>query len=213
MGGAVTFNRERDGFRTLSNGFDQIRSEFQDAVLRLFTRFDTRIRENRFVVGGALEIIVGAAFRACGVNVLHRGATEMSLDLIFEDQKGGYSIKSMLRADTTRLINVLGHQPSVQDWQAATLFLIPSGIVYADPALPWWQENASRAIRARSDALEISRKHIEKFAGSHPNWTISCSLSVPPGVGGVQTASLQLASVILLELKGTLFSHLPPLLG
>jgi hypothetical protein len=166
------------------------------------------------VVGGALEIIVGAAFRACGVKVLHRGATEMSLDLIFEDQKGGYSIKSMLRADTTRLINVLGHRPSVQDWQAATLFLIPSGIVYADPELSWWQENASRAIRARSDALEISRKHIEKFAGSYPDWTISCSLSVsvPPAVGRARTASLQLASDILMELSGTLFSHLPPLL-
>jgi hypothetical protein len=213
----MTFNKERQGFHTLRTGFGRIRSDFEKAVARLFAQFDTRIRENRFVVGGALEIILGAAFRACGVKVLHRGATEASWDLILEGEEGGYSVKSMLKTSATRLINVLGRRPSVQNWQAATLFLIPSGIVYADPALPWWRKNASRVIRVRSDALEISRSHIEEFAQGHPEWSIECNLPVHqasreeriPG----RTVSSQLAAQILMEIGGSLFQHLPPLLG
>ncbi|MFZ8843467.1 hypothetical protein [Thermoflexus sp.] len=212
----MTFNQERQGFHTLRTGFGRIRSDFEKAVARLFAQFDTRIRENRFVVGGALEIILGAAFRACGVKVLHRGATEAFWDLILEGEEGGYSVKSMLKTSATRLINVLGRRPSVQDWQAATLFLIPSGIVYADPALPWWQKNASRVIRVRSDALEISRSRIEEFAQGHPEWIIECSLPAHqarreeriPG----RTVSSQLAAQILMEIGGSLFQHLPPLL-
>ena len=201
----------------LRDSFDKIRSDFEKAVARLHAQFDTRIMENRFVVGGVLEIILGAAFRACGVQVLHRGATATSWDLIFENEKGGYSVKSVFRSTTTRLINVQGRQPSVKDWNIATLFLIPEGIVYADPELPWWQENISQVIKVHPDALQISLSSIRRFVRECPEWFIEYNLFVHqihreeriPG----RTLSSQLAAQILMEIGGVLFQNFPPLLG
>jgi hypothetical protein len=71
-------------------------------------------------------------------------------------------------------------------------------------------------IQLRSDALEISRSRIEEFAQGHPEWIIECSLPAHqarreeriPG----RTVSSQLAAQILMEIGGSLFQHLPPLL-
>lgn len=211
----MTFEKERDGFRQFQEGFANIEQDFIRALQALHRRYDTAIRENRFVVGGATEIVLGAAMRACGVPVRHRGTQTVALDLLFENGEGGYSVKSMLRSSGTRLINVLGHQPSVEGWRAATLFLLPSGIAYADPELPWWQENKSAVIRVRTDALEIRRQDILRFAQAHPEWFIPCTLRVHTPKDErrfVRSASYDLALTVLKDLGGPLFRHLPELL-
>ncbi len=63
----MTFLRERKGFQQFRTGFVNIERDFIQALRKLHLRYDTAIRENRFVVGGATEIVLGAAMRACGV--------------------------------------------------------------------------------------------------------------------------------------------------
>ncbi len=208
------FDREREGFQILKERFPSIEEDFRRALLELHQRYSTRVRENRFVVGGATEIVVGAALRACGIPVVPRGTQTLRWDLVFEDRQAGYSVKSMLRApSTTRLVNTQSRSPSPADWDVATLFLLPEGLVYADPALPWWRSHRSE-IRVRSDALVVSRTSIRNFAAQHPEWKIPCPISLPEDQdrARVRTASYDLALTVLKDLGGLLFKNLPDLL-
>ncbi len=121
----------------------------------------------------------------------------------------------MLRSSSTRLVNVLGRTVAVDEWKTATLFLLPHGIVYADPELPWWQNNKEQKLRVRTDALEIPRRAIQDFAQSHSEWWISCNLRFDRQTeerAYVRSASYDLALNVLKDLGGPLFQHLPPLL-
>ncbi|CUS85317.1 hypothetical protein [Candidatus Kryptobacter tengchongensis] len=56
------FKKSRDLFRELklkieSERYEEIKSEFVNAIVMLLKEYDTAIYENRFVVGGAVEHI------------------------------------------------------------------------------------------------------------------------------------------------------------
>ncbi len=214
----MTFQRERAGFHTFKHCFEQdsaLREELKRAIGALYERYDTTIRENRFVVGGALEIILGAALRACGLPVRHRGTETVEWDLLFEDGEGGYSIKSLPKSPSTRLVNVLSRSVSPELWRVATLFVLREGLVYADPDLPWWQSrrNDANILIPRSDALEIKRKTIRAFAEANPAWFLPWdvfeALGAPRSRRQVRTASYDVATAILKDETSTLFRYLP----
>jgi len=212
------FELERRWFEVFRNGMmksPDIQQEMEDAIAKVFEYYDTAIRENRFVVGGVIEYIVGSAMRACEVPVRHVGAVVHDLDLMFEDTECGYSIKSILKSTSTRLVNVLGERPSLDRWRTATIFLLSGGvgIVYADPALPWWQRNLERCVQVRSDALELRKQYIEEFAAEHPEWVIPCSLpssETGPRIKPARTVSEDLAAQVLMNYP-KLFEQLPKL--
>lgn len=198
-------------FRDCMAQSDVVRTEMEDAIEQVFQEYDTTIRENRFIVGGVIEYIVGAAMRACGIPVRHKGVVERDVDLVLEGSGGGYSIKSLLKSTSTRLVNVLGGAPSRNRWQVATLFLLSggSGIVYSDPALPWWQRNLDQHVKEQSDALVVGKQSIEAFASAEPKWTIRCKLPAANRIRGrpARTASGDLAAQILMH-EPTLGQHL-----
>ena len=215
------FEIERQGFAQFKHHFvahTQLQTEVARAVRALYERYDTAIRENRFVVGGALEIILGATLRACGLPVRHRGTEVVDWDLLFEDATAGYSIKSLPRSSSTRLVNVMNRTVTPDLWRAATLFVLPEGIVYADPDLPWWRERLHdhAVLVPRSDALVVKRRAIRAFASEHPQWIVSWdnpfALPVQDERRGVRTASYDVATTILKDESPSLFLHLPHLL-
>ncbi len=212
----MAYEREREGFRLFRDrlrGDPELRVELERAVEEILDKYDTAIRENRFVVGGVIEHIVGVSLRACGVGVRHRGLTSAGIDLIFEGDPGGYSVKSMFRASSTRLVNVLGRPPVLSDWCAGTLFLVQRGIVYADPELPWWKRNLRHCVRIAEDALQIRRGCVEKFILEEPDWLAECRLPGRRRVSsGTNIASADLAAQVLMRYH-RLFDHLPGLIA
>ncbi|NPA31967.1 MAG: hypothetical protein GXO37_08240 [Chloroflexi bacterium] len=217
------FERERTGFATFKSCFlarPNLQTEVARAVEALYARYDTAIRENRFVVGGALEIILGAALRACGLPVRHRGTETVEWDLLWAEGPGGYSIKSLLKPGTrsTRLVNVLGREVTPEMWQAATLFVLPEGIVYADPDLPWWRAHRHdpQVLVPRRDALEVKRRAIREFAAAEPDWFLPWQISLADSSTDarrrVRTASYDVATSILKDESPGLFRHLPNLI-
>ena len=65
MASIQRFTVERHVFAQLKRGVDSdagLRQEIEYALDQLLGRFATSVRENRFVVGGALEVILTAAF-------------------------------------------------------------------------------------------------------------------------------------------------------
>lgn len=211
------YEMERRWFTVFRDGmmkFSTVRREMEGAIEEVFHYYDTAIRENRFIVGGVIEYIVGAAMRACGAPVRHRGAIAHDADLMFDDAECGYSIKSLLKSTSTRLVNVLGASPSLDRWHIGTMFLSSGvGVVYADPALPWWQHNLERCVQVRSDALELRKQYIDEFAHEHPEWVVPCQLpatDTQPRARPARTVSGDVAAQILMH-RPVLFQQLPKL--
>lgn len=78
------FTAERAAFYQLKQAMEGdalLKSDIETALAALLGRFATTIYENRFVVGGALEVIMVAALRAAGVDATDVGAQEERLDV------------------------------------------------------------------------------------------------------------------------------------
>jgi len=64
------FSSEREAFEKMKHAVENnpdLKSDIEFCLKSLLLRFATSLRENRFVVGGALEVIVMTALRASGV--------------------------------------------------------------------------------------------------------------------------------------------------
>lgn len=148
--------------------------ELLGAVSSLLGDYDSSIRENRFIVGGATERILATAMRAAGIaNVRSRGLAEDKEDLVVDGV--GISVKSSFtgRRDQIRLINTLGD--SAARWSAPTIFIIAErGIGYADPGL---LPNATRAAR---DAVILPRAPLDAFHDRNPDYFLACAVPRKP---------------------------------
>ncbi len=214
----MSYEREREGFRLFREKLrehGEVREQMVGAIrCEAFTTYDTRRHENRFIAGGIFEYIIGAALRVCGVPVHHKGMVATDYDLLFDDADGGYSIKSMFgqKTTSTRLVNVLASEPPTLDrWKAATLFLLPWGIVYADPELPWWAARKHDCIRPATDALAVKRRCIEAFAQAHPEWVVQCVLISSNERAAVRPVTSADAAARILMQYPALFRHFPDL--
>ncbi|MCX7993390.1 MAG: hypothetical protein N2651_06945, partial [Fimbriimonadales bacterium] len=148
-----------------------LKNDIETALTELLGRFSTAIYENRFVVGGALEVIMVAALRAAGVEAVDIGAREERLDIRIPD--GGFSVKGHFRGSgDIRLINVLGDSSQAK-WEEATLFVLHGvGIGYADPNLL-----ASRnVVRRVGDAIVAHYTTLKAFFAQNSHWLIECAV-------------------------------------
>ncbi len=171
------FTNEREAFQRLKEAIEQdeaLRADIEKALKELLGRFSTTIRENRFVVGGALELILVAALRAAGVKAEHVGVEEERIDIKLES--GGFSIKGHFSRSggAIRLINTLGESEETK-WETATLFVIYGiGIGYADPELI-----PEKRVERVKDALVLKYGVIRKFLSEHPHFLIDLSVPSP----------------------------------
>lgn len=176
----MAFETERDAFKTFAENIakkPQVLAQFEQAIEQIFWTYDTSIRENRFTVGGVIEYVMGAALRACGVPVHHKGIVDSDIDLLLDESERGFSIKAILKGAGTRLVNTMGAQATEDRWRTATIFIIyGAGIVYVDPELDWWVEHRRRCIGASGDAITVKKRCVLDFAESHPEWVVPCRL-------------------------------------
>lgn len=166
------FVAERAAFHHLKQAVESdaiLKSDIETALEALLERFATTIYENRFVVGGALEVIMVAALRAAGIDAIDVGAQEARLDVHIPG--GGFSVKGHFSGSgSVRLINVLGDSTQAS-WSEATLFVLHGvGIGYADPEL---LSNIGAVQRTR-DAIVIRYSALRDFFRDNPEWLIPC---------------------------------------
>jgi hypothetical protein len=191
------FAAEREAFEKLKRAVERdkdLREDIELAIGQLLKRFATSIRENRFIVGGVLEVILVAALRAAGVEAEDAGVSEQRIDI--KIPMGGFSIKGHFRGTgAIRLINVLGESPEAE-WDTATLFVLHGiGIGYADPDLIGETKRTSDAITLRYTALR-------DFLRQHPEYLIVCDVpSARSETEGSELVSRSIAREILKETK------------
>jgi len=200
------FEKSRKIFKEIKNKledekYSEQRKEFEIAIKNLITQYDTANWENRFVVGGALEVLFCALINSIGFKCVW--LKETRYDIKINEVK--FSLKSNFTGTgDIRLINILGDERVT--WNEPTLFFISgAGIYYADPLM-------NLSTKHTNDALVINIDEIKKL---NKEWHISIKIErKPKNSGKIKTASYDVAKVILEEIQSKyLITHLPSPFG
>ncbi|MCY3936544.1 MAG: hypothetical protein OXG09_11240 [Chloroflexi bacterium] len=151
----MPYHQERKYFEFLKKNLqDDIKAEFENAVSTLIGRYNTSIRENRFTVGGAIEIFTLGLLRSAEIDALPYSSQEDAGDILLPNHII-LSIKSSFRKPhSIRLMNKQG--TGSRDWSTATLFILSGiGILYGDPDMIHECEinDAGDSIMLRSRAI------------------------------------------------------------
>lgn len=155
----MTFNSEQRYFYHFKNNLsDKAKAEYEIGIKNLLERYNTTIYENRFIVGGVVEIFTLALLRSTGIAVFDYGSETAAGDLILPEGRM-FSVKSSFtKTGDIRLINTMGESDTV--WKTATLFVLSNvGIVYGDPSM-----TVEGDLKRVKDALTIKRAAVNRFA-------------------------------------------------
>lgn len=151
-----------------------LRQELLDAVGLLVDDYNTTYRENRFIVGGAVEEMIAAAMRCIGFeDVRSVGVENVGSDIFVGEQ--GFSLKTSFtgRNEAIGMINKQGNSRPV--WTDPTIFVLAGrGIGYADPVL------LPNATRDGNDQVSLPRAPLHALFEQDPRWLLRCEVQVKP---------------------------------
>lgn len=168
--------------------------EFELAANKLIKEYNTANRENRFIVGGAIEILFAALLKSLNFKVKWL-IGEMRYDLVINNID--FSLKTNFTGSgDIRLINILGNKKA--KWEEPTIFLISGiGMCYSDPEIGNFQTKHTK------DALTINVKQIINFVKNHPQYLIKIILNKKQRYikNNTKTASMDVAQAILEKIK------------
>jgi len=200
------FNEAREVFKRISLAYTQhpqSNAELENALKALVETYDTAIHENRFVVGGATEMLVCAWLRSLGLSCLPRSVLRTDLEV----EGVAFSVKANFASSSSiRLINVLGDSPSAHWQEPALVLLAEEGLFYVDPALM-----PKDALRRKPDVLELKTSAVRNLKDTE--WHLS--LEVPRKPQRDETAASRVASrdvarsVLELTRSQVLLQHFP----
>ena len=179
----------------------QANEEFEAALKRLVETYDTAIHENRFVVGGATEMLLCAWMRAMGLQCRPRSILRTDLEV----ESVAFSVKANFAASSSiRLINVLGDSPSAH-WEEPVLVLLAgAGLFYVDPELV-----SQQSLRRKADVLELKTAAVRNL--KETEWHLPLAVPHKPRAATAsRVASHDVARSVLQSIQSTvLISHFP----
>lgn len=197
-GGLVTaenpdFSVERAFFslykEALEVDYDLLR-EVVEAIGTVLTRYNTVVWENRFIVGGVVEQIIGSSARSLGLEIRNAGKQNQGYDLELDESQGvGISIKGSFASTNGmhNLVNVRSPSPETdmrQRWTTATIFVMSNvGIGYTDPLF------GRDFLNSSGDALQISGSRLKEWWGQNPQWLIVAPIPKKPSGTAMRVAS------------------------
>ncbi len=195
----TSFKQERRAFdRLKSDCSADAKQEFELAISTLLERYNTTIYENRFVVGGAVEVFTCALLRVVGIDCTLYGSQATAGDLLLPNDKK-LSIKGSFTGgfNAIKLLNQMGK--GARAWTTATLFVISdAGIIFGAPDMV-----EPEHIKGTGDGTELTGKGL-KFLASNPDNVFSVEIPQKPPTemaGLSHKASIPLAREVLFETK------------
>ncbi|MBC6407698.1 MAG: site-specific DNA-methyltransferase [Rhodobacteraceae bacterium] len=163
-GEKMNLSVEHSAFATLKTHCrQQAADEYVKAIEEVLYRYNTTTHENRFIVGGALEVFTACLLRSVGI-WCYEGDPKNPGSLLLEQGKI-LSIKGSFTGGISdvKLMNKLGD--GHRQWAAATLFVVSGvGIVYGDPT-----NVDPKHIKQVSDGLVLKKAGIEELASQSEN--------------------------------------------
>ncbi|MXX35311.1 MAG: hypothetical protein F4Z50_11190 [Gemmatimonadetes bacterium] len=114
---------------------DEVRTQYENAIRVLLERYNTTIYENRFVVGGAVEVFTCAILRSVGIDCTLYSSQEAKGDILLPGGKQ-VSIKGSFTGKRQGVILMNKRGGGTREWDTATLFVVSNvGIVYGTPQM------------------------------------------------------------------------------
>lgn len=194
----MTYRREQEAFQRLRNNCSEdVAREYETAIKTLLEQYNTTIYENRFVVGGAVEIFTCALLRKSGVECIYAGQ-ETGGDLLLP-QGEKISIKGSFteKHANIKLINKLGD--GARYWETATLFVRSGiGIVYGDPSMV-----SEKYVQQIGDGVSLKYNAIKELKKEERNvFPLNLPIKAPKEKAGAsRKASVAVAKQILLDME------------
>ena len=205
----MAFVLERQIFSEFKIGLEKkpvILDEFLAACRAVNVRFDTAIYENRFIVGGVVEQLLGASMRAVGCDVDNVAKTSRGVDLSLPTLDVGFSVKAQFKkGPEIRLVNTMGGSGASAEWTHATIFVIVGvGIGYADPDL------VTSGLVPRSDVLTLKTSALAEMWATQKGFLIQCDVPAKPVKSShTRVASDVVAQDIMIEFKNLQVHYRP----
>ena len=199
MGKRMRYSAEQRAFERLKKDCSpNSKQEYELAISVLVERYNTTIYENRFIVGGAVEIFTFALLRSVGIDCTLYGDQAKSGDILLPNDKK-LSVKGSFTGGATdiKLINQQGE--GVRSWETATLFVLADvGIVFGAPDMV-----ASSYIKPVGDGLTLKRKGLQLLMQNELNvFAMEISRKPPTETTGFShKASTAVARQILTEIE------------
>lgn len=197
----TNFDIERNCFKHLQENLsNEAKEEYETGIKHLVERYNTAIYENRFTVGGVVEVFTLALMRSTGIEIEGCGSEAQGGDLILPNGRM-FSLKSSFtRGGSVILVNTRGD--SGTDWETATLFVLSNvGIVYGDPAMA--QEDDLNRV---ADNLQIKRTALNRFA-QDPSRLIPMEIPLKPPTE-MADASMKTSDAVARQLMNELNMHM-----
>ena len=175
--GSASYRQARETFLRFKAQLE-IQSDVQEELLTaiglVLDDYNTTYRENRFIVGGAVEEMVATAMRCVGLeDVRSVGVQNVGSDIFVGNQ--GFSLKTSFtgRNEAIGLINKQGD--SSPQWVDPTIFVLAgTGIGYADPEL------LPNATRDGNDQVSLPREPLLAMFRDNPQWLLKCEVPIKP---------------------------------
>ena len=193
----ATYTAERRAFSRLkSDCSEESKLEYESAIAVLIERYNTTIYENRFIVGGAVEVFTFALLRSVGLDCTLYGDQAKSGDILLPNDKK-LSVKGAFTGGATdiRLLNKQGG--GERYWDTATLFVISEvGIIYGTPDMVSGDD-----VEDVSDAVVLRRRGLLSLMKDENNVFEMNICKKPPTemTGFSLKASTAVAKQILVE--------------
>ena len=196
----TNFDIERNCFKHLQENLsNEAKAEYETGIKHLIERYNTAIYENRFTVGGVVEVFTLALMRSTGIEIEGCGSEAQGGDLILPSGRM-FSLKSSFtRGGSVILVNTRGD--SGTDWETATLFVLSNvGIVYGDPDMA--QEDD---LNRTADNLQIKRTALNRFA-QDPSKLIPMEIPLKPPTE-MADSSMKASDAVARQLMNELNMH------
>lgn len=193
------YDQERRVFNRLKKDLSEpLKAEYEGAFKTLIERYNTTVKENRFLTGGAVEVFTCALLRSVGIECNLYGSQSADGDIMLPNKKL-LSIKGSFRggAQNVTLLNKQGG--GTREWKTATLFVISEvGIVYGTPDMV-----QPCHIKDTNDSIQLKKQALVKIMEDSKNVIPMNLVRKPPTemAGFAHKASVAAAKQIMLETK------------
>ena len=186
------FAQERKVFDFLKNNCpEDAKRQYEIAVNALLRDYNTTLYENRFVVGGAVEVFTCAILKATGISCALYSDQSKSGDILLQNDRK-LSIKGTFTGGpaNVKLMNKLG--AGERPWDTATFFIISQvGIVYGSPDMV-----RDEHIADVSDGVELKKAALVELMKDGSN---VFDLQINPKPSGLAAGHSRKASTAVAE--------------
>ncbi|URM52739.1 hypothetical protein [Mycoplasma sp. SG1] len=167
--------------------------EFLQLFEVLYKSYDSKINENKFIVGGVVEFFCYVLFKKIGLECILAGHKKNMIDLIVNNCEMSIKTSSKSIISNFIIMNRRGDNPININWNYATIFVISGlGFGYCDP----YYINKDMLVQTSSN-IQIMAKNLKKLWKDKPELFIKLNIPIKFHIEQSKIASYEIGEQII----------------